>query len=342
MHIKFLYRGTGSAATAAAYLLGDRDAGGKERVAVEVLRGDPQEVAAVADALDFKHRYTSGLLAWSPADAPTPAEIDRVLDGFEESAWSGLARDRYAWSAILHRDREGGAHVHVFAARCDLETGRSLNIAPPGWEKTFDPLRDAFNYEHGWSRPDDPARLRPYRPTPPRGQGAAGPPRGGWDAATLLAGLKVEPDPRVVIGEYLLERVSGGGVSDRAGVVAALEEAGLEVTRQGQRHVTARHPETGDRWRLKGALYEKDFDRERLMRRQDPGPPGARDQADDVEGASRSAAEAWESVKTMRLRRSWVKTPWRVVPVRRLAAVRPGPVSPPSREVTLVALPSGG
>ena len=35
-----------------------------------------------------------------------------------------------AWATALHRERGGGAHVHVLAARCDPETGRSLNIAP--------------------------------------------------------------------------------------------------------------------------------------------------------------------------------------------------------------------
>ena len=60
----------------------------------------------------------------------------------------GLDPDRYAWSAVLHRENNGGVHVHVLAARCDLETGRSLNIAPPGWQKSFDPLRDALNHEH--------------------------------------------------------------------------------------------------------------------------------------------------------------------------------------------------
>lgn len=48
MHLKFLARGTGSAAAAAAYLLAKRDAAGRERAAVEVLRGDPREVAAIA------------------------------------------------------------------------------------------------------------------------------------------------------------------------------------------------------------------------------------------------------------------------------------------------------
>ena len=127
MHIKFLARRTGSARDAAGYLLGERDAAGKPREGVEVLRGNPDMVAAVADSLDFEHKYTSGVIAWAPDDQPTDEQIEAVLDAFEETAWAGLDRDRYAWAAVLHRERGGGAHVHVLAARCDLETGRSLN-----------------------------------------------------------------------------------------------------------------------------------------------------------------------------------------------------------------------
>ena len=54
MHIKFLARGTGSARAKAEYLLGARDAAGQPREGVEVLRGDPHRVAAVADALAFE------------------------------------------------------------------------------------------------------------------------------------------------------------------------------------------------------------------------------------------------------------------------------------------------
>ena len=164
MHIKCLARGTGSAREAADYLLGARDATGQLREGVEVLRGDPHQVAAVADALAFEHKYTSGVIAWAPDDTPTDAQIGAVLDAFEQTAWAGFEPDRYAWAAVVHRERDGGVHVHVLAARCDLETGRSLNIAPPGWQKTFDPLRDAFNAEQGWSRPDDPARARMQQP----------------------------------------------------------------------------------------------------------------------------------------------------------------------------------
>ena len=89
MHIKFLARGTGSARAAADYLLGARDAAGQLREGVEVLRGNPHQVAVVADALAFEHKYTSGVIAWAPDDTPTDAQIEAVLDEFERTAWAG-------------------------------------------------------------------------------------------------------------------------------------------------------------------------------------------------------------------------------------------------------------
>ena len=204
MLVKFLAHGTGSARKAAKYLLGELDAAGKERDGVEVLRGDPHQVAAVADSLPFDHKYTSGVIAWAREDEPTEEQIEAVLDEFEKTAWAGLEPDRYAWAAVLHREKDGGAHVHVLAARCDLETNRSLNIAPPGWEKTFGALQDAFNHEHGWSRPDDPARARVQQPGH----------RAYVEAAQLRAGLRLESSPRDLIRDYLLQRVEQGAVRE--------------------------------------------------------------------------------------------------------------------------------
>ena len=96
MHVKFIARGTGSAKAAADYLLGERDAAGQVREGVEVRRGDPDVVAAVADTLEFEHKYTSGVIAWAPEDRPTDAQIEAVLDKFEQTAWAGLEPDRYA------------------------------------------------------------------------------------------------------------------------------------------------------------------------------------------------------------------------------------------------------
>ena len=214
-----------------------------------MLRGNPDMVAAVADSLEFERKYTSVVIAWAPEDQPTEEQIEAVLDEFEKTAWAGLGPDRYAWTAVLHRERGGGAHAHILAAQCDLETGRSLNIAPPGWRKTFDPLRDAFNHEYGWSRPDDPARARAQQPSH----------LAYIEASKLRAGLEHEADPRKLIRDYLVQRVEHGAVRSRADMVSALEDVGLEVPRQGKNYLTARDPDSGKRWRLKGELYEYDF-----------------------------------------------------------------------------------
>ena len=65
MLISFLRHGTGPARAASRYMLAEMDAGGTARAGVEVLRGNPDLVAEVADSLPFKHRYTSGVIAWA-------------------------------------------------------------------------------------------------------------------------------------------------------------------------------------------------------------------------------------------------------------------------------------
>ena len=71
MHLKFLPHGKGSARAAVEYLVGEWDAAGHERDGVEVLRGNPDMVAVVADSLDFERKYRSAVIAWAPDDRPT-------------------------------------------------------------------------------------------------------------------------------------------------------------------------------------------------------------------------------------------------------------------------------
>ena len=56
MHIKCLRCGRGSARAAVDYLVGERDPDGHRREGVEVLRGNPDMVAAVADSLEFERK----------------------------------------------------------------------------------------------------------------------------------------------------------------------------------------------------------------------------------------------------------------------------------------------
>ena len=231
MHIKFLANGKGEALKAAHYVTQTTDHNGVLREEVKVLRGNPLLVAKVADSLTFSRVYTSGVIAWAPDDAPSDQEIEEVLEDFERLSFAGLGLERVAWTSVLHREAGGGVHIHVLVARVDLGTGKCLNIAPPGWEKAFDALRDYHNISHGWSRPEDPARARAVR-------------QDGFkmliEATSLRAKLPVAPDPKALIGEYLLQRITAGQIVDRSGILTALREAGLEINREGRDYISVR------------------------------------------------------------------------------------------------------
>ncbi|MDY6511473.1 relaxase/mobilization nuclease domain-containing protein [Acinetobacter faecalis] len=155
VHIKFLEHGKGSAAHASAYLLDRLDHRGNVRAGVQVLCGDATTFNAICHASPHLWKYTSGVIAWSKDDDPTDAQIMEVLKDFEEHAFAGLEQSQYHLFAVLHTDDDGSKHIHVLAPRLDIQSGKSLNIAPPGHEKHFDALRDYFNTKYQWSRPDD-------------------------------------------------------------------------------------------------------------------------------------------------------------------------------------------
>jgi len=104
MHIKFLKHGSGNAKKAANYLTQEHGHNGTRREAVEVLRGDPYQVAAVADSLDFDLKYRSAVIAFAPEDQPTPEQVDAVLDDFSGVAFAGM-QDRVSWSAVRHDEK---------------------------------------------------------------------------------------------------------------------------------------------------------------------------------------------------------------------------------------------
>ena len=269
MHIKFLSHGTGDPHRAATYLLATHDHAGRQRGAVSVLRGNPLLVADVAAGLTTVHRYTSGVISWAREDEPSDDEIGAVVDDFERTAFAGLEADQYSWCVVQHTDDDGGKHVHVLAARVELSSGKALNIAPPGWEKTFDPLRNHWNRAKGWARPDDPSRARPSQPGRMRlassaamrehaaiGREAADL---GIHVSDLTDSLAVEPDPKRCITDWLTEQILAGAINNREDLITSLSSIGA-VTRVGQEYVSVQ-PEGHPRpLRLRGAIFGADFD----------------------------------------------------------------------------------
>jgi len=246
MLIKFFARGRGGGRGPTEYLTGEEvkvDGEVKRRdPPPEVLRGNPETTRALIDHCRHKHRYTSGVIAFAAEDAPTDEQQRQVMDDFEALAFAGLDADQYDILWVRHQ-HEGNTELHMVVPRQELTTGKALNIAPPGHAKFYDQLRDAWNYEQGWARPDDPARAQAKT----------------RDQTYGKPHLEAQAGAKEKITEWLLGRVEAGEITDRAGVVEALGELG-EITRQGKQYISVKPDGFDKALRLKGGIYGEEFD----------------------------------------------------------------------------------
>lgn len=274
MLIKFFARGTGGGRGPVEYSI-RADLEGREENAPEILRGDADQTRDLIDSIDREWRYTSGVVSFALEDAPSEAQQQQVMDEFERAAFAGLEADQYDILWVRHQHTSGGrVELHFVTPRMELTTGKALNIAPPGWASLYDPLRDALNAEHGWARPDDPERARDLQ-------------EGAQRTVERLQG-------RDAIHDYLTTQIASGVVYDRVSLIQSLSDAGMEVSRQGKDYVTAVDPESGDRFRLKGAIYEQGWTREQHVERALGSEAGSGSKADrgiDLERAQEARSE---------------------------------------------------
>ena len=254
MLIKFFRNGKGAGAGPVGYLVADkvlayddnrdliRDADGQPMTVTreplpEVLRGNPDRTEALIDASRHQWTYRAGVISFAAEDAPTEDQQAEVMDHFERLAFAGLDPTQYdmLWVRHTHEDR---VELHFCTPRLELTSGRSLNIAPPGYEKAFDSLRDVMNQRHGWADPMDLERVQEVRDTietPTRAQG------------------------RDELHAWLQDQISVGLIADRATMIDALTDAGYDLPRVGKAYLTARDPDTDERWRLKGEIFHEDW-----------------------------------------------------------------------------------
>ncbi|MEP3344910.1 MAG: relaxase/mobilization nuclease domain-containing protein, partial [Litoreibacter sp.] len=254
MLIKFFRNGKGAGAGPVGYLVADkvlayddnrdliRDADGLPMTVTrkplpEVLRGNPDRTEALIDANRHQWTYRAGVISFAATDAPTEDQQAEVMDGFERLAFAGLDPEQYdvLWVRHTHEDR---VELHFCTPRLELTSGRSLNIAPPGYEKAFDSLRDLMNQRHGWADPMELERSQEVRDTietPTRAQG------------------------RDELHAWLQDQISVGLITDRASMIDALTDAGFDIPRAGKAYLTAQDSDTGERWRLKGEIFHENW-----------------------------------------------------------------------------------
>ncbi|WP_371153998.1 mobilization relaxase [Jannaschia sp. 2305UL9-9] len=252
MLIKFFSNGKGAGAGPVGYLVSDtvlaydenrdliRDADGEPMSVTrdprpEVLRGDPTRTEALIDASRNHWTYRAGVISFATADAPDEVQQTEVMDAFERLAFAGLEAEQYDMLWVRHT-HENRVELHFCTPRLELTSGRSLNIAPPGYQNAFDSLRDLMNKTHGWADPMELERAQEVR---------------GPTEATHRAQGRDE------LHAWILDQVSVGLIGDRASMIDALTDAGFEIPRAGKAYLTAQDPDNGERWRLKGEIFHE-------------------------------------------------------------------------------------
>lgn len=262
-----------------------------------MLRGNPKLVADLAESLSFVHRYTSGVISWHAEDDPSPEEVQAVLDDFERVAFAGMEPDQYSSAAIWH-----GGHVHVFAARVELRSELSHNMAPPGRKKAFDHLRDYWNYSKGWARPDDPLRARQVQPGPMFKKTLAATRR--VEADELLSAFDAEPDldsreqRKAAVVAWIRGRILANAIHTREDVILSLEAVGT-VNRVGKDYVSIRLSLGDKPIRLKGTMFDERFDAGAIRAAEETRVDvvGMGRAAPDLQAAARSKTELEKAIK---------------------------------------------
>jgi hypothetical protein len=232
---------------------------GRENEPPEVVRGDPDQTRDLIDSLEFKHKYTSGVLSFAPDEKITPEMEEAIIDRFEKVAFAGLEPDQY--NILWVRHTHAGHHeLHFVTPRVELSTGKSLNIKPPGdlAQATFDDFRSEVNARYGLADPDDPDRTRNVS-TPDHELKIA--------AEAIRSGQKPPENIRDLIDGVLTERAVQGLIRSREDVLEHVKDLGFDVAREGKNYITVTEPESGGRWRLKGALYGRDYEPSQTIER---------------------------------------------------------------------------
>lgn len=248
MIIKIHKHGKGSQSGAQGginYLLSDTDHTGTERSVDPLIeRGDVQSVRDAIGSIGerFNNKYTSGVLSFEESNLPA-AQAQIEMESFERALFPGMRPNQYAMAWVRHEDK-GRTELNFIVANVELQSGKRLQ---PYYDHADRPRLNAWkngrNAEMDYADPNDPARARMLSP-------------GNLPKARHEIIKKIT--------DHLKDLIEAGAVSDRAEVLQALKNIGLEVTRDNKKSISIKPPGEENPIRLAGSIYERAFSTDRV------------------------------------------------------------------------------
>lgn len=230
----FRNKGAGSPTASVRYLIGKNG----DREKATVLKGDIELTRQLAESLDFKNRYTVGVLSFEEQDLPKQTKQDIMAD-FEKTLFAGLDESQYSIAWVEHRDKDR-LELNFFIANVELSTGKRLQ---PYYDRVDRGLvnvwKDVTNYGYSLSDPNNPQKRLDIQPN--------------------QALPKTKKELRQAVHEYIKTGVLGEQITDRNQVIQAMQDLGLEIARTTKTAISIRDPDGGQNIRFKGEYYEQDF-----------------------------------------------------------------------------------
>ena len=239
MFNKIFARGTGKS-SGINYLLSPYDAQKKLRAIPPVIkRGDPSLTKAIINTINYKQKYTSGVLSFEESpDQISDEVLNEVMDHFEKMVSCGMEQDRLNWLWVLHRDKKR-VELHYVSPTIDLASGKRFShffdrVDRPrfrAWERYV-------NAAHGFSDPSNPAKKRDlhFPTTLPR------------DKAQAI--LEIHN----VVNALLIQRT----INCRDDIIKHLQLSGYKINRISQVYISIQDS-SGRKLRMRGQMYEADF-----------------------------------------------------------------------------------
>lgn len=215
-----------------------------------ILEGDPEAMKYICDSLDFKNRYTTGVLSFSPEETArllaNPELKDEILQDFKDFAFAGVPDDARQFLAIEHT-HTGRLEIHYMMPRVHLESGKYRNPFPPNYDgkmgkgnnQAFIEENDAY-IDHacqrfGLQNPRDPAIARDIK----------------------IDKFDPESTSKRDVNKFVNELVSSGHITCREDIEAYLKQAGGTITRSGEDYISVRFADDQKSMKFKGELYGK-------------------------------------------------------------------------------------
>jgi hypothetical protein len=106
MIVEFSRQGKGSAKRAIQYVTSTQNPNGTDWTpSPVVLRGEPELVGRLIDALEVTDKYTSGVLRFMPGEDITQGMEEQIMEAFERVVFAGLEREQYRILWVRHNPR---------------------------------------------------------------------------------------------------------------------------------------------------------------------------------------------------------------------------------------------